>query len=411
MRNVTGIRQLVLTALAGTIVSVHATTVTAQPRQEVCDYPGISAPEFVFSEADQRLQRFGYVLWHRNPSVLEEPLAYNGYAGRRGKLLADVIKADNRLWHVAVMQNCEKVYAQRNVPGAPFQGLKHLEYNGRVYFRSGLLHAKRLVNQNIWVNQTGLEVRQKMYTANPSVSYPLVHGQKLTVVGVDTKRYSHTKGVGPFFLRVRDERGQEGLLKFNEQYFFDRPEQIQMAGGYSQPHSSMAAPHSPPPVRDRVRVVPPAPPSSNQGYVVVDEAPVAPRDWTPPSFVDESPDYAVKERPEVRDWAEFSRANRAKAAPPVAAAPARPAKRSKPHNPTGYLVNVMSAKDQAIAERKAAQYRAKGFEARVSPATVGNKSFFRVQLGSYPTADDAREIAADLKAQGVDGAWVSNAPL
>lgn len=410
-----GVRHLCFSTMAAAFIFTQSGIASAQrmqaPRvQASCDYSEISAPEFVFSEADERMRRFGYLLWHKSPSVLEEPLEYGAYVNRRGKLLANVINADNRLWHVAVMENCEKIFAERNVPGAPFQGLKHLEYNGRVYFRSGLLHAKRLVNKDIWVNETGLEVRQKMYTADPRISYPLSHGQRLQVIGVDTKRYAHTKGVGPFFLRVRDDQGRDGLLKFNEQYFYESANSVLAArkGPDYQPTIVNTRPGTPIAPSGTVRIVPAEtqPRYAGSGWR---EMPVARDGGVPPLNVDDSPVYEVTEAVPQKWLAPVAPTAPVAPAPSPAPAVAKPAKK-KVHNPSGYLVNVMSTQKKAAAEKASAKYIKEGYESRVTPAIVNGKPLYRVQLGSYPTADIARRIAGILDGQGIKGAWVSNAP-
>ena len=224
-----GIRQLVSAFLTATGVLVFAPGALAKPGaahaeptapggKAQCADAVASGDSFVFASADRVLQSYGYVMWRQQPSLVAEPLPYADYVGRRGRLTGRVLQRQGERWLEAVLEDCQRVYAEDASRHSPHAPLRHLELHGRVYFTDSLQRAKRLVGQVVTVKGEGLIPRQRLYTARRDVWYPLEAEQSLRVIGVDTHRYAHAKGIGAFFLKVENAAGQRGLVKFNPRY-------------------------------------------------------------------------------------------------------------------------------------------------------------------------------------------------
>lgn len=185
---------------------------------QTCDYAQRSGRPFRFATADASLQDYGYVLWKTAPSLAEEPLDYARYHGREGKLTGRSLRRDGVRWFEGIMPDCSLVYAEDASSNADYAGVDHLDMHGKIVFEDTLDKALGLVGAEVVVQGEGLEPGQRLYTAHPTENYPLSDGERLRVVGVDTHRYAHAKGIGPLFLQVRNTAGEQGLIKFNPRY-------------------------------------------------------------------------------------------------------------------------------------------------------------------------------------------------
>jgi DedD protein len=78
----------------------------------------------------------------------------------------------------------------------------------------------------------------------------------------------------------------------------------------------------------------------------------------------------------------------------AAAAPARsPALHGK-----GYNIVIDAAMDRGAANKMASRLLGLGYIAHISPTQINGQTWYRVQVGPYPTADDARAAQAQLRA-------------
>ena len=183
-----------------------------------CNYQYRPGREFQFPSADKVLQPYGFILWKSKPSLVSPPLDYSLNLGRRGKLSGEFVYNDGIRWFTGVMDDCSRVYAEDASAHAERSSLEHLMFHGKVFFADTYAAAKTLIGHDVIVRGKGLEPRQRLYTQQRKQYYSLSDGQVLKVVGIDTHRYAHAKGVGPFFLRVENAQKQQGLIKFNPDY-------------------------------------------------------------------------------------------------------------------------------------------------------------------------------------------------
>lgn len=67
-----------------------------------------------------------------------------------------------------------------------------------------------------------------------------------------------------------------------------------------------------------------------------------------------------------------------------------------------YTVQLVASPSQAEADEKVAQLKSKGVEAYILKSQVpGKGTFYRVRVGMFPNANEARKFGASLKQQGV----------
>ena len=184
-----------------------------------CGYARLPGLEFAFADLDPSLADGHFVLWRRSPKLVSEPLAAH-YGGRRGKLSGEFFWEDGERWFPAMLDDCTQVYAMDTSAGSPEGPMLHLQSVARIYYLRHLEFARSLVGQRLMVFGPGLEPLHRLYTADNHVSYPLVDGELVEVLGVETHRYGHTKGLGGFYVLVRNSIGQTGLIKFHHDYLF-----------------------------------------------------------------------------------------------------------------------------------------------------------------------------------------------
>ena len=64
----------------------------------------------------------------------------------------------------------------------------------------------------------------------------------------------------------------------------------------------------------------------------------------------------------------------------------------------GYNIVIDAAMDRAAANRMASRLLGLGYTSHIVPTQINGQTWYRVQVGPYPTADDAREAQAQLRA-------------
>jgi hypothetical protein len=180
-----------------------------------CDYASIQGESFTFSQTYPGGEKYGYQSWQIKADISSERLPYEKYVGRSGKLTPEKIypSYSKKSFHQkAVLENCEEVYV------LVFESTP--SYGG-IYLDSDLATAKKLVGTTIWVNNSEVAGPQELITEIKDVSYTAYNLEALTVSDVVFASYGHSKGTGPFFLKVKKSSGEEGLLKFNKRYFYE----------------------------------------------------------------------------------------------------------------------------------------------------------------------------------------------
>ncbi|MGJ8670562.1 MAG: SPOR domain-containing protein [Oceanococcus sp.] len=213
--------QLSVFATAGQAVSFPAASGVLDYARIVelgCNFEFRSGWEFEFPSADPVLQPYGFILWKNKPSIVSNPLDYSLHQGRRGKLTGELVVRDGIRWYTGVMDDCTRIYAEDASTYSKNSPLEHLIFHGKVFFADTYAAAQSLIGHDVIVQGAGLEPRQRLYTPDRRHYFPLQGGQVLRVVGIDTHRYAHTKGVGPFFLVVENADQRRGLIKYNPEY-------------------------------------------------------------------------------------------------------------------------------------------------------------------------------------------------
>jgi DedD protein len=64
----------------------------------------------------------------------------------------------------------------------------------------------------------------------------------------------------------------------------------------------------------------------------------------------------------------------------------------------GYNIVIDAAMDHAAANRMASRLLGLGYTSHIVPTQISGQTWYRVQVGPYPSADDAREAQAQLRA-------------
>lgn len=194
------------------ILLVAAALYTPVVFSQSCDYELQPGDEFFFPTTSADLAKYGYQFWGAEPR-LNLTLSYERYAGKKGKLTSEQVPGRNRLgtFQKAILENCEIVYAE--VPQGSIKG-------NIVTFRRDVDTASRLVGRKIWINQTGVAKSLELATENSKLSYPLAHLEEVEVIGLSLEKLGHTRGAGPFYLKLRKASGETGLLVYSIAYFY-----------------------------------------------------------------------------------------------------------------------------------------------------------------------------------------------
>lgn len=166
-----------------------------------------------FVQMDKQLARFGYQSIHDRPGQIGG-LPYAAYVGQNGTI-KDVWKASDgiRYYWIIVLDSGKKVYAEisRSNP----------DYIAGMYSAKDMIKGDGLVGKDIWVNQAEYKLEpQSLITENPKISYTLSHLEKVRVLGVLPKIFGHGPARARFYLKVRNQGKNEGLLGYNKINFF-----------------------------------------------------------------------------------------------------------------------------------------------------------------------------------------------
>jgi hypothetical protein len=79
-----------------------------------------------------------------------------------------------------------------------------------------------LIGKEIWTKTPfGVKEARVLFTSDPGVSYSKGNLDKLIVLNMDTTAYGHTFGAVPFFLVVKTESGNEGLIPYSSRHFHE----------------------------------------------------------------------------------------------------------------------------------------------------------------------------------------------
>lgn len=188
-----------------------------------CPFEKIAGDPFEFLPSYPGGERAGYFGWKTHPDSPKR-LPYFNYVGRKGKLTSEIITSRDSLYRKAILANCEVVFAEISKEYPVYQG---------AVLAKDLARARALVGKQIWSNNALVIRNLDLITADPRRSYPLGNIERLLVTGVVLDQYGHASGAGSFFIKVRKDSGEEGLLYFSDQYFYesdplpaDTPEEI-----------------------------------------------------------------------------------------------------------------------------------------------------------------------------------------
>ncbi|MEI7826087.1 MAG: hypothetical protein WCI01_12360 [Chlorobiaceae bacterium] len=194
-------------------------SVPAVQASDDCNYASLPGKEFAFREQSESLQRYGYQVWKKEPSLSGRQLDYESYVGKKGKLQEQQIEDRISTWFVAVLETCEKVYTSGGLKNRP-SAITDLEKSTDIYYTDTLRQAESMVGKTIWVNLNSTPKDQTLFTDDPNLSYPLSHLEPLEIAGLQMKSIGHGRGAGPFYLVVKKQTGEKGYIAFNDRYFF-----------------------------------------------------------------------------------------------------------------------------------------------------------------------------------------------
>ena len=93
-------------------------------------------------------------------------------------------------------------------------------YVERAYFIEDLKRAKGYIGKNIWKKLSYSSNHRKLATNEKGKTFDILPYEKLEVIGIDTRIYNHIEGYTPFFLKVKDGKGNEGLVKYSSEAIY-----------------------------------------------------------------------------------------------------------------------------------------------------------------------------------------------
>ena len=221
-----GAMSRVLAVVVTLCLAVYASGCASRPKvagPPPCAFAEIAGDPFEFLPTYPGGERAGYFSWKTSPDSAKR-LSYFAYVGRKGKLTSEITTTSDSLYRKAILENCEVVFAEITKEYPVYQG---------ALLAKDLARARSLVGKQIWSNNALVIKNLDLITADPRRSYPVRNIERLLVTGVVLEQYGHASGAGPFFIKVRKDSGEEGLLKFSDQYFHesdplpaDTPEEI-----------------------------------------------------------------------------------------------------------------------------------------------------------------------------------------
>ncbi|MFH1070793.1 MAG: SPOR domain-containing protein [Candidatus Glassbacteria bacterium] len=88
---------------------------------------------------------------------------------------------------------------------------------------------------------------------------------------------------------------------------------------------------------------------------------------------------------------------------PEAAAPAQTEFKSIPGN---FTVQVAAWETKDSADKLAAFYQSKGYDARVENADLGSGQWYRVRIGNYKNSAEARQVAEEIREKYKSDIWL-----
>lgn len=194
-----------------------------------CEFDALPGLEFVFAELDDSLAFHPgepasvnpddsvFVLWRSQPSPKAPPLSRD-FGGRHGKVTGRYFWNQGERWVTAQLDDCREVYALDTSRYTGEGPLMHLQSVGRIYYAKHLDFAVSLIGRDLRASWSTLEPNHRLYRESGGKSVRLIPGESLHVLGVETRRYGFTKGLGGFYLLVRNRQGEEGLVKFHHDY-------------------------------------------------------------------------------------------------------------------------------------------------------------------------------------------------
>lgn len=224
-----GAMRRVLAAGVAVFIAVCVSGCASRPKMAgppPCVYEKVDGDPFEFVPTYPGGEGGGYFGWKAHPDSTKR-LSYFNYMGRKGKLTAEISTSNDSLYRKAILENCEVVFAVISKEYPVYQG---------AVLAKELARAQALVGRQIWSNNALVLKNLDLITPDPRRSYPLKNIEPLRVTGVVLDQYGHASGAGSFFIKVRKETGEEGLLRFSDQYFYeydplpaDTPEEIREA--------------------------------------------------------------------------------------------------------------------------------------------------------------------------------------
>jgi hypothetical protein len=197
-------------------IAVYSNGCASRPAKQMaapppCPFEQIYGDLFEFLPSYPGGERYGYFSWKTHPDSTKR-LPYFNYVGRKGKLTSEIITTTDYLYRKAILENCEVVFAEISKEYPVYQG---------AVLAKDLARARALIGKQIWSNNALVVKNLDLITADPKRSYPIRNIERLLVTDVVLAQYGHASGAGSFFIKVRKESGEEGLLKFSDQYFHE----------------------------------------------------------------------------------------------------------------------------------------------------------------------------------------------
>lgn len=221
-----GAMRRVLAVVVTVFIAVYVSGCASRPKMAgppPCVYEKVDGDPFEFVPTYPGGEGGGYFGWKTHPDAAKR-LPYFAYVGRKGKLTSEVITTSDSLYRKAILENCEVVFAEISKEYPVYQG---------AVLAKDLARARSLVGRQIWSNNALVMKNLDLITADPRRSYPVRNIERLLVTGVVLQQYGHASGASSFFIKVRKDSGEEGLLRFSDQYFYeadplpaDTPEEI-----------------------------------------------------------------------------------------------------------------------------------------------------------------------------------------
>jgi len=210
-----------------------------------CDYQAINGLGFVFREQSPSLHEYGYLNWKESTKDFAERLSYEGYAGKRGKLLYKTAPGFPKAYLVAITEACQSIYTERyeqieylvdgrkvedvsraesiSSPRRTQIDLKSIERIGdSLYFLDTYEQAKKLIGKKIWLKALHDDEKVRvLFTSKEGITYQRNTDEEVGVIAIDTFSYGHVRGRPvPFNLVIKLPSGDEALLPYSSLQFY-----------------------------------------------------------------------------------------------------------------------------------------------------------------------------------------------